>query len=377
MAASSSVGHKPTVHQSLNTDPQFLDNAPPLLTYAGEVLAKTMFGNDSTAERIMDAIRVYFFNLQDNPEADVPEGQLKTVLQLKENLTFFHINKSVYVVSSEVEFESKYKSLFIGININTCEQTAVLTSTSPQTIDELKIMNDLSPSPYILPIWESVEQEKVVYIFTPFCNKGDLRCYEKRIGKRSMLTQLKVVRDILRGLEHIHNHGIIHGDIKPENILVDIRENEKGKIVTKIKIADFGSACHVDDHLGKLFYLHGTMDFQSPEQSDNFIHYIKNRTLIHSSNPPSEDLLEPAKLIKTSSDIYSLSIAIQEIFFDHSKQPITSNYWARNWCHESKLQAMDPFQRPTAARCLRRIRPAIRAESKLYKETKAIQNSRT
>ena len=39
---------------------------------------------------------------------------------------------------------------------------------------------------------------------------------------------------MLLGLEHIHSHSILHGDIKPANILIDHED--------KIKICDFGSA---------------------------------------------------------------------------------------------------------------------------------------
>ncbi len=40
---------------------------------------------------------------------------------------------------------------------------------------------------------------------------------------------------ILRGLQYVHAHRIIHRDIKPQNILVDTKTNS-------IKLADFGLA---------------------------------------------------------------------------------------------------------------------------------------
>lgn len=48
----------------------------------------------------------------------------------------------------------------------------------------------------------------------------------------SIKLQLKIARDIARGLTWLHHKGIIHRDLKPANILVDRNNN--------VKIADFG-----------------------------------------------------------------------------------------------------------------------------------------
>ncbi|WP_353259130.1 serine/threonine-protein kinase [Prochlorothrix hollandica] len=75
------------------------------------------------------------------------------------------------------------------------------------------------------------------YLVMDYCEGGTLRSLlegEVRIG---LAQSLKLVRDILLGLEHAHKRGVIHCDIKPENVL--LRLNSSGWLA---QITDFGIA---------------------------------------------------------------------------------------------------------------------------------------
>ena len=65
----------------------------------------------------------------------------------------------------------------------------------------------------------------------------------------------------LRALKYLHSHGIIHGDIKPSNLMIDVRR--------RIKLGDFGLARRVNNAEGSL--LKGTTKYMAPETvSDDF-----------------------------------------------------------------------------------------------------------
>jgi len=61
----------------------------------------------------------------------------------------------------------------------------------------------------------------------------------------------RIVRQILTGLDFIHSQGIIHADIKPENILLTkkIRKQSNRQPKLEIRLVDFGSSCFITDEL--------------------------------------------------------------------------------------------------------------------------------
>lgn len=75
------------------------------------------------------------------------------------------------------------------------------------------------------------------YIVMDYCQGGTLRQLLISKAKLSLLQKLKLVQAILLGLEHVHQHRIIHCDLKPENILLDVTAQG-----WNAKIADFGVA---------------------------------------------------------------------------------------------------------------------------------------
>ncbi|KJH70949.1 serine/threonine-protein kinase [Aliterella atlantica] len=73
------------------------------------------------------------------------------------------------------------------------------------------------------------------YIVMDYCEGGDLRSLMKSEGQLSLAQSLRLVADVLAGLDHVHSRKIIHRDIKPENILLS--HTEGGLIA---RISDFG-----------------------------------------------------------------------------------------------------------------------------------------
>lgn len=91
---------------------------------------------------------------------------------------------------------------------------------------------------------------------------------DKWLARNPSVSSRTLVRFILQaalGLQHIHESGLIHRDLKPNNLLLD---NEG-----TVKILDLGLAKFTDDRNDSLSrlqggHIRGTVDFMSPEQAD-------------------------------------------------------------------------------------------------------------
>ena len=62
-----------------------------------------------------------------------------------------------------------------------------------------------------------------LYLVTDLVQGGDLRYHLTKQKKFSELETKFFVACILVGLEYMHNNGVIHRDIRPENLLLDER----------------------------------------------------------------------------------------------------------------------------------------------------------
>jgi serine/threonine protein kinase len=71
--------------------------------------------------------------------------------------------------------------------------------------------------------------------------------------------------EILEGIRYIHNEGIIHDDIKLENILMQTPEYKEEFL--QAKICDFGFSQTIDPQSGQAYFheRRGTMGYIAPE----------------------------------------------------------------------------------------------------------------
>jgi serine/threonine protein kinase len=75
------------------------------------------------------------------------------------------------------------------------------------------------------------------YLVMDYCEGGTLRSLMTESQRLSLPQSLKLIIDILQGLDHAHSRGIVHCDIKPENILLNVQPTG-----WTARISDFGIA---------------------------------------------------------------------------------------------------------------------------------------
>jgi eukaryotic-like serine/threonine-protein kinase len=123
---------------------------------------------------------------------------------------------------------------------------------------EIEIVARLS-HPHILPLFDSGAADNLLFYVTPFVEGESLRDLLSHNGRLPVADARRFGEQIASALDFAHREGIVHRDVKPENIL--IHQN-------RAVIADFGIATVIGDsaRLTQVGLAVGTPAYMSPEQ---------------------------------------------------------------------------------------------------------------
>ena len=160
------------------------------------------------------------------------------------------------------------------------EDTAQEEESVKRFINESKAVSMLS-HPNIVKIYAVSVREDLKYIVMEYIEGITLKSYMQKKGVMSHEEVLKCSGQILCALDHAHSKGIVHRDIKPQNIML----TRTGQV----KVTDFGIAklpnaetvTMTDKAIGTVYYI-------SPEQASG-------------------------KTIDSRSDLYSLGVTMYEM----------------------------------------------------------------
>jgi serine/threonine-protein kinase len=111
--------------------------------------------------------------------------------------------------------------------------------------------------PNIIPIHAVEETGGFVFYVMAFVDGETLAQRVRARGPLSSTEGARVLREVAWALAHAHEHGLVHRDVKPDNILL---ESSTGRVL----VADFGIAAAFGDAGDGIS---GTPEFMSPEQA--------------------------------------------------------------------------------------------------------------
>lgn len=113
--------------------------------------------------------------------------------------------------------------------------------------------------PGIVPIYDIREQDGLIFYVMPFVEGTTLR---KRLEVRGALPPKvthRILLDLCDAISATHRAGIVHRDIKPDNVMLEGRQD-------KVLLMDFGIAKVADSESTQSGIMVGTPTYMSPEQ---------------------------------------------------------------------------------------------------------------
>jgi serine/threonine-protein kinase len=118
--------------------------------------------------------------------------------------------------------------------------------------------------PHLIPVYEAGQADGVLFIAMRYVVGGDVQALVRRDGPLSPARMAAIVSPVASALDAAHAAGLVHRDVKPANMLLDVRQGRPGHVY----LADFGISRHILSAaaLTKTGSFLGTADYCAPEQ---------------------------------------------------------------------------------------------------------------
>jgi serine/threonine protein kinase len=118
--------------------------------------------------------------------------------------------------------------------------------------------------PHIIPVFEAGEAEGALFIAMRYVPGGDVRSLMRRAKSLTPERALAIISPVASALDAAHGAGLVHRDVKPENMLIDARSGRPDHVY----LSDFGLSKGVMASLGPTGTGQrlGTAGYSAPEQ---------------------------------------------------------------------------------------------------------------
>ena len=154
---------------------------------------------------------------------------------------------------------------------------------------EVENISDLD-HPNVVHLYDHGEVNQIPYMALEYIEGIPLSNYLRAHAPMSLEAALPLISDIAEALDYLHSRELVHRDVKPSNIMLEMLEGENGP-VNRAVIMDFGVAKSTTGDYTRLTFagLLGSFEFIAPEQ------------------------IESAANVDRRADVYSLGVSVYQM----------------------------------------------------------------
>ena len=139
-------------------------------------------------------------------------------------------------------------------------EIAAESKTIERFRNELKTARQISHK-HVCRMYHLSKEEGTPYIVMEYVRGEDLKSMIRMMGRLSPGQSVSIARQVCEGLAEAHRLGVVHRDLKPQNIMIDRNGN--------VKIMDFGIARTLQAKgITGAGVMIGTPEYMSPEQAE-------------------------------------------------------------------------------------------------------------
>jgi serine/threonine-protein kinase len=112
--------------------------------------------------------------------------------------------------------------------------------------------------PHVVTVYEAGEADGQLFLSMRWIEGGDLAVEFARSGGLEPLRAQRLLAQVASGLDAVHAHGLVHGDLKPANMLIEPRGSDE-----RAYVSDFGAGRSLEATASGTWL--GTVDYVAPE----------------------------------------------------------------------------------------------------------------
>lgn len=110
--------------------------------------------------------------------------------------------------------------------IKIIDKTCLNVEYLAKTYREIAILKRLR-HPHITRLYEVLQSESMIYLVVEFASNGEVFDHLAANGRMKETEAARIFTQLISAVQYCHNNGIVHRDLKAENILLDTDMNVK------------------------------------------------------------------------------------------------------------------------------------------------------